>query len=384
MESIQDSGWPLVFAVNPTSFSSNRISGADQQLQIRTSTRSLEGMQKEAVVEYGQGGRIWRMVCDEGPYLNGTDLAPFPLGFFATGLAASYMSAFLAEAKSRGIAIGSLSITVDNLYAMDGSALKGTMAADVLPTTVALSATGDTSDDELRDIAEIAVAERSPGNAVLNSALASAFAIRSNDEMLEHSLPVAKACLPLADPRGGFDKLQPATAAADLEIIRKAEQVADSSPSGSSIGLKADQKRTVHVQATGHLRADGLKEITSRCVTPASSAFTFLSDDSRLFGGQERAPSGLAYLSAGVAFCFMTQLGRYAQIAKQKLSGYGVVQDTAFDVHAEYEPSADAVQTLVCIDADEPAENIRKLVQMGEQTCYLHGAYRLANETQLK
>jgi uncharacterized OsmC-like protein len=54
-----------------------------------------------------------------------------------------------------------------------------------------------------------------------------------------------------------------------------------------------------------------------------------LSDDSRASGGQERAPDGLAYLAAGVAFCFMTQIGRYAQITRQKLSGYRIIQETA-------------------------------------------------------
>ena len=43
--------------------------------------------------------------------------------------------------------------------------------------------------------------------------------------------------------------------------------------------------------------------------TPTGSVFRFLSDDSVRFGGKERAPSGLAYVSAGIAFCFMTQLG---------------------------------------------------------------------------
>ncbi len=88
-------------------------------------------------------------------------------------------------------------------------------------------------------------------------------------------------------------------------------------------------------------------------------------------------------MSAGVAFCFMTQLGRYAQIVKQNLSSYRIVQDTCFDAHTPYEPKADAVQTLVCIDANESQENILKLVQMGEQTCYLHGAYRIPTQPEL-
>ena len=54
-----------------------------RRLSFRTAARALEGMQKEAVVTCANTGTAWRMLCDEGPWLNGTDLAPFPLGFSA-------------------------------------------------------------------------------------------------------------------------------------------------------------------------------------------------------------------------------------------------------------------------------------------------------------
>ena len=385
MTNIQDSAWPLVFAVDPDSFTENRLRSTGHLLHIRTSARALEGMQKEAVVEYGDTGRIWRMVCDEGPYLNGTDLAPFPLGFFAAGLTASYMSAYLAEAKDRDITINTLRVFVDNYYSMEGSALRGTMKAGVQPTTVRFEAGGDASDGELEDIGEVAVIDRSPVTAVLRSALHSAFSIRGNDALLQHSLFPAPTMGALSDPLTSFDQAQPVEAESSVStIIQKAEHVAKAPDDGGPpVGLQADQKRMLHVHAEGQLRKDGLKEITARCIQPESTAFTFLSDDSRLFGGQERAPSGLSYLAAGVVFCFMTQLGRYAQIAKQNLASYRVVQDTTFDIRTVYEPKADSVQTLVCVDANEPDDNIIKLVQMGEQTCYLHGAYRLPTETKI-
>lgn len=45
--------------------------------------------------------------------------------------------------------------------------------------------------------------------------------------------------------------------------------------------------------------------------------------------GRDAAPSPLAYLAAGVAFCFMTQLGRYAEIMKEAyhLNGSAVPVD---------------------------------------------------------
>jgi len=84
-----------------------------------------------------------------------------------------------------------------------------------------------------------------------------------------------------------------------------------------------------------------------------------------------------------VAFCYMTQIGRYAQIVKQKLHDYRIVQDTSFRFGPEEPPTAAAVETLVCLDTDEPAAESIKLVRMGEQTCYIHGAYRLPTETRI-
>jgi uncharacterized OsmC-like protein len=109
-----------------------------------------------------------------------------------------------------------------------------------------------------------------------------------------------------------------------------------------------------------------------------------LSDDSHARGGQGRAPDPLTYLSCGVAFCFMTQIGRYAQIVKQKLNDYRIVQETGFGFGPEDPPTARPVATLVCVDTDEPAEKTHKLVQMAEQTCYIHGAYRIPTQTLLQ
>ena len=47
-------------------------------------------------------------------------------------------------------------------------------------------------------------------------------------------------------------------------------------------------------------------------------------------GVLERAPCGLVYLSAGLAFCFMTQLGRYTNVAKHDIYSYQILHDTSF------------------------------------------------------
>ena len=132
-----------------------------------------------------------------------------------------------------------------------------------------------------------------------------------------------------------------------------------------------------------------MKELQVACFQPIGSVFRFLSDDSTAVGGQERAPSGLAYLSAGISFCFMTQLGRYAHVAKHDMQSYQIVQDTSFSLPAalnekEENPASAAVHTDVFIGNAEDEEKTQTLLNMGEQTCYLHAACRSNIKTRIR
>ena len=182
----------------------------------------------------------------------------------------------------------------------------------------------------------------------------------------------------MADPAGIFDRICPASED-QLIIVRKTGGPAETGAGG--VGLQTEQKRTVRVFTECTLREDGIKSIEVQCISPAGSKFELLSDNSRAAGGLERAPSGLAYLSAGVAFCFMTQIGRYAQITKQDLKNYRIIQDTGFRLAQDCEPDATAVETLVCLDTGETRDKSIQLVRMSEQTCYIHASYRLPMRT---
>ena len=379
--SIETSGFPLVFRADPDRLDLETNPLPDGTIRIRTLVRPLAGMQKEALVYCGATGSLWRVVCDEGPWLNGTDLAPFPLAFFTAGLAASFMSGFLEEAGDRDIRVDSVSIEQDNFFTMEGSALRGTMAAGARPAQVTFSARGNVSAAEFKEIAEIAVRVRSPAECCLRQALASGFAVRANNEPLPWPGEPANRVAALADPATVFERVGPVSTE-DLTIIRKIAGPGETN--SDAVGLQAEHKRIVHVRTECTMREDGLKSINVQCVQPAGSRFELLSDNSRAAAGPERAPSGLAYLSAGVAFCFMTQIGRYAHITKQKLNGYRIIQDTGFRLARNCEPDADAVETLVCLDTEESRDKSIQLVSMGEQTCYIHASYRTSAGTEVK
>jgi len=383
MKSIETSPHPLLYKVSDRCVFPDQLTAADHQISTRVNARALAGMQKEACVQYGPDGSVWHMVCDEGPYLNGTDLAPFPLAFFTAGLAASYMSELLAAAKAENLELGAVELTQDNYYGMEGSALRGNMQASALPVHVSCKAEAAASDEHLAELLRDAV-NNSPGDAILRGSNRGAFSLTKNGEVLSITGLEASAANIPADPDDLFDRALPgddSTFAADgIEKLQAAESVFGVE-GGAGSSLHASQKRLLHIRAISSLREDGIKSIKVQLFKPIGGVFHFLSDDSRLAGGQERAPSGLAYMAAGIAFCYLTQLGRYAHIVKQQLTAYRVVQDLVFGSTASEKPGAPDTHTY--IDTDETDEATLKLLQMGEQTCFLHAALQTDNPTRV-
>jgi len=77
----------------------------------------------------------------------------------------------------------------------------------------------------------------------------------------------------------------------------------------------------------------------------------------------------------------MTQFGRYAAITKQPLDRYRIVQDTHFSFGGASGGTgragrADPVDTHVYVDTPEDEDFARMLLDMGEQTCFLHALCR--------
>lgn len=386
MASIDDSGHPLVFKLDDAAGAGFHPPPppAAGGFGIRTYARALDGMQKEAVVACAPGRATWRMVCDEGPYLNGTDLAPFPLGFFTAGLAFSILSeltALLGEREPRAMVP---TLVQDNRYTMSGSVRQGTMTGGALPVGLALEADEPAHAKAARHHLHDAVAA-SPACALLRGVLPGRFALTVNGEHVATDR-VEGLARPIAgepDDRM-FDRAVPAAADAfAIDIIRKLEaaETVHGVPGGAGTSLAENQDRTLHVRGFCGMREDGLKETRTQLFSPRGSVFRFLSDDSAELGGTERAPSGLAYLSAGIAFCYLTQLGRYAHIARRPLRDYRIVQDTVFSLpgasaNTGAPGTAEPVQTHVFVQAQDGPAYGRTLVDMGEQTCFLHAACR--------
>ena len=384
MSSIEGSGFPLVFKVDPAVVKSAAPDTTGNRIGIRTAVRALKGMQKEAIVDYGPTGTTWRMVSDEGPYLNGTDLAPFPLAFYTAGMAFSFLGEIVRIAEERSIVLHDVTFTQDNYYTMEGSAIRGDMIGGARPAELNVEVECEAPPETVAEIVTLA-SRRSPAQAYMRDILENTFALSLNG----HGLSVERVCPseePLAgDPAEAFEQLEPKEGNFAPAIIRKlkAAETLVGVEGGAGSSLQSEQKRVLHVRGIATLRDDGLMEAVVQLLKPIGSTFRFLCDER----DEERAPPSLAYLSAGVGFCFMTQLGRYAHIVKQKLASYRIVQHNLFELRRDEEGKEQAfaapVDTHVFIRCDESEDDARRLLSMGEQTCFLHAAMRTSHPSHI-
>lgn len=352
-----------------------------ETVTVRVEARALEGMQKEALVHHEPTNTTWRMVSDEGPYLNGTDLAPFPLAFYAVGMAFSYLSELERYAADREVALGSVGLEQDNFYTMQGSAIRGDMVGGALPTEISINLESDASPEQVTELIRLAEAS-SPAQSYMNDVLRNTFWLEANGRVIPVIEVAACTSAHHPDPSAQFESTGPVPSedfAPEIITRRATAEALEGVEGGAGSSLKSEQKRTLHVHTTARFRDDGLREAEVQLLKPIGSTFRFLSDET----GQA-APPSLGYLSAGVGFCYMTQLGRYAKIVKQELVSYRIVQDNLFRPGRAGEPAeARPVDTHLFVTLNDGDEGAQRLVRMGEQTCFLHAAMRSSNRSKL-
>ena len=389
MNPLDGCGKPLFFKVaNPAELKLAAPSNRKGEV-LRTYARSLSVMQKEAIIVSGRTGAVWRLASDEGPYLRGDDVAPCPLSFVTTGMVASYMNETLALANRRGIEIRNLRLVQDNYYTMEGSVLRGTMTGGALPIELTVYIDASSDEETLSQLLTDSIAA-APVSGLIREKLQSLFTLSHNGREISpaRALPMGRSAE--ADPGDNFDAARPAQGDWSSQIIRgglSPEIEGDKSVVGSSLG--EEQSRRLHVRGICTLREDGVKEIEQQLFQPHGSVFHFLSDEAPESGGPGRAPDAATLISAGIAFCFMTQLSRYAKIAKKDLEAYRVVQDTHFSLGGKssggVKPGeADPIETHVFIHSGEDDDFARTALDMSEQTCFLHALCRTKLQTKVR
>ncbi len=348
---------------------------------VRLSARSLSVMQKEGLLASSDSDKVWRVVSDEGAYLDGFNEAPCPLSFLTVGMVSSYMTELLALAQQRGIAITSVKLVQDNFYTMKGSALKGTMTGGAKDIALEAQIDSESDAETLRALVYDAVAA-SPLNGLMRGEKDSLFTLtHKGRQVIPDKAKGVPGDVP-SDPEGMIEGVHPLPVE---DIIRRGDlsPLTDEATSSQGSSLAEEQDRTLHIRGICTLREDGMKLVEQQLFNPHGSIFHFLCDE------EGRAPDAISYMAAGIGFCFMTQLGRYAKIAKKHLDAYNIVQDIHFSRGGASGKTgsagmADPVETHVYLHSDEDSTFARAALDMGEQTCFLHAFCRTDLKARVK
>src|SRR5215207_9818604 len=196
-DTIESQGDPLAFRLRQGSGRSP-LSGNGRDA-IKVEARQLAGHQKEAVVTEGADGTAWRLTSDEGRHLRGTDLAPFPLGFFNAGLQSDLYGRIARIAAQRAIPLETVAIRVANHYWLTGSFIHGTGEGHAEAPDIDVRVESHADTDTIRALVAAAM-DASPAIALLRTPLTrNTFALHINGRRRE-VLDIAESPGEASDP----------------------------------------------------------------------------------------------------------------------------------------------------------------------------------------
>jgi hypothetical protein len=345
---------------------------------IRVEARQMAGHQKEAVVTEGDGGNAWRLTSDEGRHLKGTDLAPFPLGFFNAGLQADLYGWLRRLAVARGIALDRVVIGVVNHYWLTGSFIQGTGEGHAEAPDIEIAVTSRASSHEIAALVA-ATLDASPAIAFVRTPLSgNTFALYINGRRRTVNGVANSAAPDAGDPYRVYARApRPLDPAARRDLIVRTGQVEQGEPQLAAPAVT--NKLIRNIFGTGKpAGADGLFEVDTYLGVPGASHFRLLSDE----GEAGAAPCGLSLLSAGIAFCYMTQLSRYIENMKMNIRGVRLVQLNRYVAGAK--AAAEPVDTHLFLNGEAPDETHLQLLTIAARTCYLHAAAKTPVEPNVR
>jgi uncharacterized OsmC-like protein len=376
IDTIDSHGNPLAFQLRQGGgWSPLCSSGSDT---IKVEARQMAGHQKEAVITEGADGSAWRLTSDEGKHLRGTDLAPFPLGFFNAGMQSDLYGRIRTLAAASGIDLGAVEIRVANHYWLTGSFIHGTGEGHADAPDIDVHVQSGASTEAIRALIATAM-DASPAVAFLRRSLSgNTFALYINGRRRSVGGVANSGSADAGDPYRTYSKApRPFDVNARRDLIVKTGQVEQgmSEPAPATVTNKLIRNIIGEGKSVG---SDGMYETDTWLGMPGTSHFRLVSDES----GNAAAPCGLALLSAGIAFCYMTQLSRYIENMKMKIHGVRLVQFNPYVAGSA--AAAEPIDTHLFLNGEAADETHLQLLTIAARTCYLHAAAKTPTEPNLR
>jgi uncharacterized OsmC-like protein len=379
-DTIEAHGDPLAFRLRQGRGRSPLLGGGRDTIKVEA--RQLAGHQKEAVVTEGADAStstsVWRLTSDEGKHLRGTDLAPFPLGFFNAGMQSDLYGRIRTLAAARNIALGNVEIRVANHYWLTGSFIHGTGEGHAEAPDIDVRVDGSGSTETIKALVAAAM-DASPAIAFLRTPLpGNTFALYINGRRRKVEGVANSASADADDPYRVYAKApRPLDPHARRDLIEKTGEVEQGTvePASATVTNKLIRNILGEGKSVG---PDGAYETDTWLGMPGTSHFKLTSDE----GSAGVAPCGLALLSAGIAFCYMTQLARYIENMKMKIHGVRLVQLNPYIAGSS--AAAEPIDTHLYLNGEAPEETHLQLLTIAARTCYLHAASKTPTEPKLR
>ena len=368
--SIDENNYPLGFLFKKGGEQPDIVRGKTGKTTYTTHARQMALFQKEALVQEGYKGSRWRLSSDEGKHLSGTDLAPFPLGFFNAALHCDLTGRIRQFAKRDTITLDKIDMEVSNFYYMTGSFLKGDATGHAEPPLIEISIKANTSAKKINKVILDALTA-SPFIYGYRNKLHSRFSLFINGtQKILSNLPNC----PIEAAEDPFMIYQttpaPASDGKFMDgIIRKTGEELEGKITKAPTGTTTKIIRNIYGESHS---TGGASTVIADTVLglPGMTRFEIGSDE-----GNNSAPSGLGHLCAGVSFCFLTQLHRYIEHQKFSISGMRLTQTVDFEVSEENGSQIGkmaAVDTHLYMNGDTSEEEYERLLELSAKSCYLH------------
>ena len=384
-EDISKDGFPLGFLINkgPTTNSD------DLNKTFVSHTRQMALLQKETIGYEGDlNSNSWRLTSDEGKHLNGTDLAPFPLGFFNASIHGDIVGKIFKTALKENLSIDEIKCEVKNSYYLTGSFVKGDGEGHAEPTEINLNIKSSEDQNKIKELVN-KCSKLSPVLTALRTPLKNTFSLIANGRRKNLSNLNESSLNNPEDPYHYY-KTQPSPNKIEEfsdRIIVKTGQISDGkvepvdgynvSKSSNNVSENTNFNKIIRT-IVGHSvtkSSDKIVQVDTVLGLPGMTHFVISMDVNGIF-----APSPVNVMGAAISFCFLTQTHRYIHHQKFNIEGLRMSQYATFKEHSNGSIEMLPLDTHLFMNGSASDEQNEKLIDMSEKTCYLHATLSAALE----
>ena len=376
-EDINKDKYPLGFLINKGTTTNSE----DLNKTFVSHTRQMALLQKETIGYEGDlNSHSWRLTSDEGGHLKGSDLAPFPLGFFNASIHGDVVGRILKTAKKESIIIDEIKCEVKNSYYLTGSFVKGDGKGHAEPTEINLEIKSPENKSKIERLVN-SCTKKSPVLTALRTPLKNTFSLIANGRRKKLSnLNESEKNNP-EDPYQFYTK-QPSPNEKETyskRMILKTGKVSDgkiepvdgynvSASSGDVPGNENFNKIIRTIVGNSCTKAnDDTVEVDTVLGLPGMSHFIISMDINGV-----KAPSPVNIMGAAISFCFLTQTHRYIHHQKFNIEGLRMSQYLTFKESFSGSLDILPLDTHLFVNGTASDEDNEKLIDMSERTCYLH------------